>query len=251
MEKDEHWIPKTRSELGISTDLVAGGVYDNYFEDTPIITVLHLLMQQVLGFPAYLLLNTSGQPTFPLGTSHFNPFSTTLFKGSQRKHVMISDLGIVLAGYIIYLWALSTGPLLVLRLYGFPCIAVCHWVTMIVFLQHTDPRLPHYRNTAWNFKLGALSTMDRDFLGWQGRFFLHNIAHFHTVHHLFPTIPFYHTEEATEMLKCALSEDYHSSSEPVFKCLWENFISCQFVEDEDEILYYKDRRGQNPIVDSI
>jgi len=47
---------------------------------------------------------------------------------------------------------------------------------MIVFLQHTDPVLPRYRKKAWNFKLGALSTMDRDFLGWQGQFFLHNVS---------------------------------------------------------------------------
>lgn len=76
-----------------------------------------------------------------------------------------------------------------------------------------------------------------------------------------------HTEEATEILKCALSQEYRSSSEPVFKCLWKNFNSCQFVEDEgmgfviltslivanrdrtEDILYYKDRRGRNLVVD--
>ncbi|KDR69558.1 hypothetical protein GALMADRAFT_77316 [Galerina marginata CBS 339.88] len=247
MEKDEHWIPRSRSELGISVGPNIDHV-ESYFDDTPIITVFRLLIQQFLGFPAYLLMNASGQSKFPLWTSHFNPFSSSLFKRTQRNHVMASNFGILLTGWIIYLWASKLGPLHVLRLYGLPLIAAGHWVTMIVFLQHTDPSLPHYRENTWNFLLGALSTMDRDFLGWQGRFFLHNIAHFHTVHHLFPTIPFYHAEEATEIIKRALSHRYHSSSEPVFRCLWENFNSCQFVEDEDQVLYYKDGQGRNRIL---
>lgn len=47
-----------------------------------------------------------------------------------------------------------------------------------VQLHHTSPDLPHYRNGAWNFQRGASATMDRDFLGWQGRFFLHDGTRF-------------------------------------------------------------------------
>lgn len=45
---------------------------------------------------------------------------------------------------------------------------------MITYLHHTDPEMPHYRNKEWNFQRGAAATVDRDFLGWQGRFFLHD-----------------------------------------------------------------------------
>jgi omega-6 fatty acid desaturase (delta-12 desaturase) len=69
----DSWIPKTRSEFGISNDYQSDTRrIHSYFEDTPIITVIHLLTQQVMGFPAYLLMNTSGQPTFPRFTNHFN-----------------------------------------------------------------------------------------------------------------------------------------------------------------------------------
>ena len=59
---------------------------------------------------------------------------------------------------------------------------------MITYLHHTDPALPHYRGEAWNYQRGAAATVDRDFLGWQGRFFLHDVAHFHVIHHVSPDV---------------------------------------------------------------
>jgi hypothetical protein len=53
---------------------------------------------------------------------------------------------------------------------------VNHWVSMIVYLHHSDPATPHYREGAWTYSRGALATIDRDFLGWQGRFFLHDVG---------------------------------------------------------------------------
>ena len=57
-------------------------------------------------------------------------------------------------------------------------------VIMITYLHHTDPTLPHYRGKEWNFQRGAAATVDRNFLGWQGRFFLHDVAHYHVIHHV-------------------------------------------------------------------
>jgi len=42
---------------------------------------------------------------------------------------------------------------------------------------YTDVKLPHYRSGTWTYTRGVLATMDRPFLGWQGRFFLHNVGH--------------------------------------------------------------------------
>ena len=61
---------------------------------------------------------------------------------------------------------------------------------MITYLHHTDPELPHYRQPEWNYQRGAAATVDRNFLGWMGRFFLHDVAHYHVVHHFFPKMPF-------------------------------------------------------------
>jgi len=99
------------------------------------------------------------------------------------------------------------GTASVVKFYGIPWIVVTHLVclhfnasclsladewqfVMITFLQHTDPHVPHLRKGAWSFPRGAACTVDRDFLGWQGRFFLHDVAHFHVVHHFFPKMPF-------------------------------------------------------------
>ena len=50
--------------------------------------------------------------------------------------------------------------------------------------------MPYYREGEWTFTRGAVATIDRDFLGWMGKFFLHNASHFHVVHHFFPKMPF-------------------------------------------------------------
>ena len=55
---------------------------------------------------------------------------------------------------------------------------------MITYLHHTDPVIPHYRGTEWNFQRGAAATVDRPILGWQGKFFLHYVAHYHVIHHV-------------------------------------------------------------------
>jgi fatty acid desaturase len=82
------------------------------------------------------------------------------------------------------------GFISVLKYYIVPWLAVTHWFIMITYLHHTAPEVPHYRRSAWNFQRGAAATVDRDFLGWQGKFFLHGVAHYHVIHHFFPKMPF-------------------------------------------------------------
>ena len=55
MERDEVYVPKTRSDLGIPQEDEHHKIdYDEYFGDTPIYTLYMLLRQQLLAFPAYL-----------------------------------------------------------------------------------------------------------------------------------------------------------------------------------------------------
>jgi fatty acid desaturase len=51
-----------------------------------------------------------------------------------------------------------------------------HWIVMLTFLHHSDLTIPHYRAGEWNWLRGALTTVDRPFLGWIGRFFFHNVS---------------------------------------------------------------------------
>jgi fatty acid desaturase len=59
---------------------------------------------------------------------------------------------------------------------------------MITYLHHTDPTLPHYRGKEWNYQRGAAATVDRNFLGWQGRFFIHDVCHYHVIHHVMDSL---------------------------------------------------------------
>ena len=92
--------------------------------------------------------------------------------------------------YLTYRASQAWGFLAVAKYYGVPWLLVNHWFVMITYLHHTDPMLPHYRNNAWTFARGAAATMDRDFLGPMGDFFLHSVAHYHVIHHFFPKLPF-------------------------------------------------------------
>ncbi|OBZ76517.1 Delta(12) fatty acid desaturase [Grifola frondosa] len=190
MERDEVYVPKTRSDLGIPLESEHGIDYDEYFGDTPIYTLFMLVRQQVLAFPAYLLFNVSGQKNYPKWTNHFDP-NSILFRKHQRNAVIISNFGIITMCYLVQRACAIWGAAEVIKYYGIPWLCVSHWFIMITYLHHTDPELPHYRNPQWNFQRGAAATVDRNFLGWMGRFFLHDVAHFHVVHHFFPKMPFY------------------------------------------------------------
>ncbi|EJF61868.1 hypothetical protein DICSQDRAFT_146983 [Dichomitus squalens LYAD-421 SS1] len=244
MERDEVYVPKTRSDLGIPQESDDGKIdYDEYFGDTPIYTLYMLVRQQLLAFPAYLLTNVSGQKNYPRWTNHFDP-NSILFTEEQRHAVIISNIGILGMIALVRLASITWGAASVVKFYGIPWLCVTHWFVMITYLHHTDPELPHYRQPEWNFQRGAAATVDRDFLGWMGRFFLHDVAHYHVVHHFFPKMPFYHGEEATQYLRSFIGEHYHRSDKPVFKALWDNYNDCQFVEDTGDVLFYRNKKGQ-------
>jgi len=57
-------------------------------------------------------------------------------------------------------------------------------------------------------------------------------------------MPFYHGPEATQHLKAFIGDHYAYSDEGVFKALWNSYNKCQFVENDGEILFYRDKKGQ-------
>ncbi|THH18389.1 hypothetical protein EW146_g2584 [Bondarzewia mesenterica] len=225
MENDEPYIPKTRSELAIPVDDEHGMDYEEYFSDTPMYTLFMLVRQQLFAFPAYLLFNVSSQRRYPKLTNHFNrknddprslggtadlqwqlSANCVLFTREQRSAVLISDLGISVMVYALKQACEAWGIHAAIKYYGIPWLFVNHWFVMITYLQHTGPMLPHYRNGQWNFQRGAAATMDREFLGFIGR--------------------------------C------RSITEPVFKALWSIYNTCQFVEDEGDVVFYQDKQGR-------
>jgi hypothetical protein len=126
----------------------------------------------------------------------FNPYTakSILFNSEHRNAVLISNAGMITQGLLCYFAIRAWGFASFAKWYMIPWLEVNHWsvlpershtagsravslsrFTMITYLHHTDPCVPHYRSGTWNFQRGAAATVDRDFLGWQGRFFLHDV----------------------------------------------------------------------------
>jgi len=124
-------------------------------------------------------------------------------------------------------------------------------IVAITFLQHTDPSLPHYDNTQWNFARGAAATIDREF-GFIGRHLLHGIVEYHVVHHFISQIPFYHGEEATDAIRGVMGEHYREDrvGGPIgfLKSIWTSARWCQWVEESEGsegsgVMFFRNRNG--------
>ncbi|KAJ7606173.1 delta-12 fatty acid desaturase [Mycena polygramma] len=239
IERDENYVPRTRSELGITTAEQLHGM----FEETPLYTLGRMLVMQLLGFQTYLLFNTMGCPRDPPGTNHFSP-SSVLFKKKEYSKIVASNIGLILFASILcqYGWTFGFGA--VLKHYIVPYLLCHHWIVMLTFLHHSDPTIPHYRAGQWTFLRGALATVDRPLLGFIGRMYFHNVSHDHIGHHLFTSIPFYNQPAVTERLKDVLGEHYNYDSTNTFYALYRSFTQCCFVEDDGDIVFYKNKEEQ-------
>lgn len=53
-----------------------------------------------------------------------------------------------------------------------------------------------------------------------------------------------HAEEATRYLRQVIGEHYRYSDKAPFRALWDTFNECQFVENEGDVVFYKNGAGQ-------
>ena len=243
LAKDHNYVPpeagKYASLLGVDIEKL-----DDLTEDAPIVTLARITLMHLIGFPWYLFANitatqgslaagkTKNPPSkYPLGNSHFLPASS-LFRPEEAHLIIASDIGIALA--MTGIWYLSTifGWPTVALLYGQPYLWVNHWIVAITYLHHTRPDVPKYEPEAWTFLRGAMATIDRD-LGFGGKHFMHNIASYHVIHHLFSRIPQYHAEEATKAIQPFLGDSYYEDKRNVWACIYESFTKCQYVVPSD------------------
>lgn len=264
MTQDQVFVPKTRSQVGLPEfdpaketldgSSVTQEVMKEFLEalgDSPIAAAWGAATYLLVGWPMYLIINASGQKRYPKGTNHFNPDSV-IFAPHHYGQIVFSDSGIVI-------WALAVGMSIyhfgfadVFRLYLVPYLWVNHWLVMITFLQHTDPVLPHYRASEFTFPRGALATLDRNLLGdlgsimgWIGAATTHGISETHVLHHVSSKIPHYHAWEATDALRARLTQaGIKLQGRPGgWAEMYRVFKSCRFVEDEGDILFYKNAYG--------
>jgi omega-6 fatty acid desaturase (delta-12 desaturase) len=257
-ERDEVFVARTRSELKYPAldlsreDLLGQEVTEDRQQemhsaiseavgDMPIVILARLILHQVFGLPLYLILNASGQKAWG-HVDHYRP-SSKIFKSRDFWDIIWSDIGIALVIGTMTYWANVRGWQEMVAMWMIPYMWVNQWLVLITFLQHTDPLIPHYSAGAWTFPRGALTTVDRNVLGFVGPYLQHGISETHVAHHISSKIPHYNAWEATEALKKFLGDAYVYSNENVFVSLWKNFHSCQFVEDTGDIRFFKDKRG--------
>ncbi|KAL9097630.1 MAG: hypothetical protein Q9165_000527 [Trypethelium subeluteriae] len=238
LAKDHNYVPPQREEysstLGIDINRL-----EELTEDAPIVTFLRILLQQVIGFPWYLLTNiTASDTSLPkkksssvLGNSHFAPYGS-LFRPDEANVIILSDIGLAAMAYVLYLVNCQIGPAMTALLYIQPYMWINHWIVAITYLHHTHPDLPKYQDDDWTFLKGATATVDREF-GFVGKYLFHGIIEFHVIHHLFSRIPFYYGEEATKAIIPLLGDEYHADKGRAFiPGLWEAFTKCQWVEPD-------------------
>ncbi len=266
MERDMVFVPRTREEHATRLGKLVHEVAE-LAEETPVVTLLNLVTQQLFGWPYYLFANVTGhnyherqregrgkgkKNGFGGGVNHFDPASP-LYDAKYAKLVVASDigLGIVITG-LVYLGQ-TFGWYNMLVWYFLPYLWVNHWLVAITYLQHTDPSLPHYHSDEWNFVRGAAATIDREF-GFIGRHLLHGIIETHVLHHYVSSIPFYNADEATEAIKPVMGQHYRSdtSDGPVgfITALYKSARMCQWVEPSEgaegkgkSVLFFRNHNG--------
>ncbi|KAF8895451.1 delta-12 fatty acid desaturase protein [Infundibulicybe gibba] len=264
MTQDQAYVPRTRTDLGLQPldprreDRLGSRVTEEVKKeltealgDSPLITMLNSLKYLVVGWPAYLLFNASGQRRYPAGTNHISP-SAAIFAPHHYGQILISDIGVLLWWVVLGIWMNHSGLLEVFRTYLVPYLWVNHWIVLITFLQHTDPLLPHYRTPEFTFPRGALSTLDRSLLGdcgklmgWLGAHATHGISETHVLHHVSSKIPHYHAWEASAALKKRLAQAgiVLEGAPGGWAELYRVYKECRFVEDEGDIVFYKNAQG--------
>ncbi|KAF6832628.1 oleate delta-12 desaturase [Colletotrichum plurivorum] len=257
MAKDMAFVPATQPKASKKPLFGAIDLHE-LFEDTPILQLFNLIGHQLFGWQMYLFFNaTAGKGSKQrevgalgrwINVSHFDPFSA-VFRPNEAIFIAISDLGLAITLFGLYKAAQILDVSTVLLLYAVPYFWVHHWVyqaiwrfdrlltrhlphlVAITYLHHNHPEVPHYTPEGWTFVKGALATIDRDF-GFIGKHLFHGIIEKHVVHHLFPRIPFYKADEATEAIKPLLGDLYHCDERNFLGQLWSVFGSLKYVEND-------------------
>ena len=187
--------------------------------------LLAIFLTLTIGWPAYLLFNTSGRP-YERRASHFDPASP-IFTAKQRPLIVLSDAALLAVLACLGVWAARTSALHVVLHYFLPYLWVNFWLVLITLLQHSDHALPHYDADGWTWVRGALCTVDRDY-GLLNHVF-HRIGDTHVAHHLFHEMPHYHAAEATAHIAKVLGPYYRRDETPILKALWAVFRRCAVV----------------------
>jgi omega-6 fatty acid desaturase (delta-12 desaturase) len=135
------FVPKTR-EVYASRFKTLVHELDELAEETPIATLIHSVLQQLFGWPLYIISNVTGhdcherQPEgrgigksngFFGGVNHFSPASP-LYEAKDAKLVLLSDLGIAITISVLVALCQAYTFQNMLVWYFIPYLWVNHWL---------------------------------------------------------------------------------------------------------------------------
>lgn len=141
IERDMVFVPKTREEKASRLGKLVHELAE-LGEETPIVTLLSLAGQQLIGWPNYLLTNVTGHNFherqregrgkgksngFFGGVNHFNP-SSPLFEAKDAKLIVLSDLGLAITTSVLVLLGNKFGWGNLFVWYFLPYFWVNHWL---------------------------------------------------------------------------------------------------------------------------
>lgn len=135
MKRDTVFVPHDREgwikhNLGHDTDPMT---VESISEDAPVVTLMHCVLVQLLGWPLYMLDNLSGQDEqhgFPYYSHYWFGKGSGIFKDSELRLVFYSDVGILLTTALLYLGVKTFGWWEMLIFYGVPYLWLNHWIGM-------------------------------------------------------------------------------------------------------------------------
>ena len=93
----------------------------------------------------------------------------------------------------------------------------------------------------WTRLKGALASVDRNYgpFNW----LTHNIGNLHVIHHIFPTIPHYRLQEATNAIKPILGAHYRQTNSFVLTDFISSQLRCHYVVPDEGFERYESAYG--------
>lgn len=141
IERDMTWNPRTREEQATRLGKLTHELHE-LTEETPIATATTLILQQLFGWPMYILTNVTSNNFHERqregrgkgkknglfgGVNHFNP-SSPIFDNKHAKYIVLSDIGLAIAGAALYYLGSTFGWANMAVWYFIPYLWVNHWL---------------------------------------------------------------------------------------------------------------------------
>lgn len=182
----------------------------------------------------------------PRAVSHINPFHSLFHQNRLGAIISISSIFFAFS-FLIYLSNIF-GLFSIIKYYFLPWVVFGSWLVITTFLHHhgveNDLKLPWFSDDQWNYVVGNLSSVDRDYG------ILHDVTHSigtHQIHHLFPAIPHYYLKDATTYFQQNYPNFIRESEEPIFKTfinMFDIWKSQYLINNDTKIFIYQKEKNQ-------